>query len=177
MTDTTAAPPTAPETPAEAPPAPQVTYSQSGGLVALLARLGISVAFTSYQSGILYFPGPRRAMGAHLSQTGIAKPMGLTTDGQGRLVLSAGFEVIDFENPLAPHEQINHLFDRCFVPRTLHMTGQLDAHDVGIADRWQHPVRQHPFQLPGHHRPRPQLPARSGNRPSSATSWTRTAAT
>lgn len=111
----------------------EVSYSQSGGLVALLGRLGVSVAFTSYQSGILYFLG-RDANGAHLSQTGIAKPMGLTTDGKGRLVLSAGFEVIDFENPLAPHEQINHLFDRCFVPRTLHMTGQLDAHDVGIAE-------------------------------------------
>jgi uncharacterized protein (TIGR03032 family) len=115
------------------PAAATVTYSQSGGLVALLARLNISVAFTSYQSGILYMLG-RNAKGAHLHQTGIAKPMGLSFDKTGTLVLSSGFQVMTFQNPLAPHERVNNLFDVCFVPRTIYATGQLDAHDIGIAN-------------------------------------------
>jgi uncharacterized protein (TIGR03032 family) len=113
------------------PAASTVKYSQSGGLVALLARHNISVAFTSYQSGLLYLLG-RNAQGAHLHQTGLAKPMGLAY-ANGALTLSSGFQLMSFQNPLAPHERVNNLFDACFVPRGVHYTGQLDAHDVGIA--------------------------------------------
>lgn len=37
-----------------------------------------------------------------------------------------------FENILEPNQQINNTFDTCFVPRRVHVTGQLDAHDVGV---------------------------------------------
>jgi len=37
--------------------APQVEYSVSSGLANRLARSKFSVAFTSYQSGLLYFVG------------------------------------------------------------------------------------------------------------------------
>lgn len=114
------------------PAATTVTYSQSGGLVALLARLNISVAFTSYQSGILYLLG-RNASGAHLHQTGIVKPMGLSFDNAGTLVLSSGYQIMTFQTALAAHERVNSVFDACFVPRTIFSTGQLDAHDVGVA--------------------------------------------
>jgi uncharacterized protein (TIGR03032 family) len=122
-----------PNTPETPPPAvAAVTYSQSGGLVALLARLNISVAFTSYQSGILYLLG-RNAKGAHLHQTGIAKPMGLSFDNAGTLVLSSGYQIMTFKTALAAHERVNGAFDACFVPRITYSTGQLDAHDVGVA--------------------------------------------
>ena len=114
----------------EAPP--PVQYSQSGGWVELLARLNIAVAFTSYQSGILYMLG-RDAAGAHLHETAIAKPMGLARDRSGGLLLSAGYQILRFTNPLAPEESVNNLFDACYVPRTIHVTGQLDAHDIGLA--------------------------------------------
>lgn len=113
------------------PESNSIKYSQSGGLVALLARLNISVAFTSYQSGLLYLLG-RNNQGAHLHQTGIPKPMGLSYDN-GILSLSSGFQIMSFQTPLAPHERVNNLFDACFVPRNVHMTGKLDAHDVGVA--------------------------------------------
>lgn len=114
------------------PAANSVKYSQSGGLVALLARLNISVAFTSYQSGLLYLLG-RNNQGAHLHQTGIPKPMGLSFDANGTLSLSSSYQVMTFHNPLAAHERVNTLFDACFVPRDVHITGRLDAHDVGVA--------------------------------------------
>jgi hypothetical protein len=49
-----------------------VEYSLSPGLVARLANLEISIAFTSYQSSILYFLGRGRE-GAHLHQSGLPR--------------------------------------------------------------------------------------------------------
>ena len=49
---------------AEIDPAPTkadegVEYSLSNGMVARLVQLDVSIAFSSYQSGILYFLGPQ----------------------------------------------------------------------------------------------------------------------
>ncbi|MBF9058612.1 TIGR03032 family protein [Rhodobacterales bacterium HKCCSP123] len=102
----------------------------SGGLVPRLARLGISVAFTSYQSGILYMLGRSPKGGAHVHQAAMPKPMGLSYDGKGGLLVAGGFQIMDMSNVLAPHERVNNTFDHCYVPRRVHMTGHLDAHDV-----------------------------------------------
>lgn len=109
-----------------------VEYSLSPGLVSLLARQNLSIAFTSYQSNLLYMLGVLPSGGAHLHQSAMVKPMGLAGNGKGRLVLAAGFQVIEFENVLAGHERINDTFDACFLPRMTHLTGDLDAHDVGV---------------------------------------------
>ncbi|MDJ0643199.1 MAG: TIGR03032 family protein [Erythrobacter sp.] len=111
---------------------PKVEYSLSGGLLARLAGLKASLAFTSYQSGFLYMLGSGPQGGAQLHQSGMPKPMGLTADGAGKLVLSAGAQLIRFENILNPDQRINQVYDACFMPRTQYVTGQLDAHDVGV---------------------------------------------
>jgi uncharacterized protein (TIGR03032 family) len=105
--------------------------SISGGLAALLQSLGISIAFTSYQSRLLYLLG-QGPNGAHLHQTAIGRPMGLARCGERGLVLTTGHQIIRFENPLAAHEKVNNQFDACYVPRATHLTGELDAHDVGV---------------------------------------------
>jgi uncharacterized protein (TIGR03032 family) len=121
-----------PATPQPAPQPPKVDYSLSGGLVRRLAQNRISLAFTSYQSGILYMLGHNPKGGAQLHQSVMPKPMGLSYDSGGRLTLTGAFQIVRFENALAPHERVNGLFDACFMPRMIHMTGQLDAHDVGL---------------------------------------------
>jgi uncharacterized protein (TIGR03032 family) len=94
--------------------------------------MNASIAFTSYQSGILYFFG-RNADGAHLHQSGVAKPMGLAVDSAGRrLTLVSGANILRFENVLQPNERVNDRFDACYVPRTIHVTGDLDAHDLAL---------------------------------------------
>jgi len=36
---------------------------------------------------------------------------------------------------LEPDQQVNHVFDTCYVPREIFVTGELDAHDIGqLAD-------------------------------------------
>lgn len=112
--------------------APQVTYSQSSGLVARMARDKFSIAFSSYQSGLLYMLGVKPGGGAHLHQSGQPKPMGLSLSASGQLTMSGAYHVIRFENVLAPHERVNHMFDACYVPRRVHFTGALDAHDIGL---------------------------------------------
>jgi uncharacterized protein (TIGR03032 family) len=115
--------------------APQVEYSQSPGLVSRLRQLDVSLALSSYQSGLLYMLGANRAGGLHLHQTAIEKPMGLSWEAGGKLTLAASTQILRYENVLAPHEQINEMFDACFVPRRIHTTGGLDAHDVGVDDQ------------------------------------------
>jgi uncharacterized protein (TIGR03032 family) len=114
----------------------KANYTFSPGLVERLGRLGASLAFTSYQSGLLYLLGRTPKGGAHLHQTAIAKPMGLcvqsSADGRSSIVLCGATSIIRFENILRPDQQINHVFDACFMPRTIHSTGNLDGHDIGI---------------------------------------------
>lgn len=60
------------------------------------------------------------------------KPMGIFWQGEGRLTMAGGMNILRFENVLGVHEKINHMFDACFAPRTIHTIGSLDAHDVGV---------------------------------------------
>ena len=112
--------------------ATKVDYSQSGGLAKRLAQLDCSVAISSYQSGFLYNLGRHPNGGLHLHQAAMPKPMGLSYNGAIGLTLAAGSQIIQFRDVLAAHEQINNTFDACLMPRRVHVTGMLDAHDVGI---------------------------------------------
>lgn len=109
-------------------------YSLSGGLIARLAGLDISLAFTSYQSGLLYMLGSQSNYGAQLHQSVVAKPMGLAMDGTGGLVLTTANAITRYRDVLNPGERINHVFDACYVPRQSWLTGMLDAHDVAVDD-------------------------------------------
>lgn len=109
-----------------------VEYSLSSGLVALLSRLNLSISFSSYQSNLLYMLGVLPNGGPHLHQSSMVKPMGLARNDKGGLILSAGFQIIELANVLQPHERINKSFDACYVPRKIHVTGDLDAHDINI---------------------------------------------
>lgn len=109
-----------------------VTFSHSAGLARRLRGLGCSIAFTSYQSGFLYLLGTTAQGGLHLHQAGMGKPMGLFQQDADRLTLACDARILRFENVLAPHERINDTHDACYVPRRIHHTGLLDAHDIGV---------------------------------------------
>ena len=112
---------------------PDLSYSMSAGLVARLKALDIALAVTSYQSGLFYFIGRNpKTGGLNVHQTPILRPMGLAHTRDGMLVLAAGFHLVRFVNALEPHQRANEIFDACYIPRTVHITGELDAHDVGI---------------------------------------------
>lgn len=122
-----------PEHAGEAAPQTQTTFSASQGLAARLARLDVTLGFTSYQSNLLYVVGRKSDGGLQMHQSRMPRPMGLRFGGEGTLLLSAGTQILRFENVLRPGERANGLYDACFVPRQIHLTGHLDAHDVGLA--------------------------------------------
>jgi uncharacterized protein (TIGR03032 family) len=109
------------------------TYSMSAGLVARLKALDIALAVTSYQSGLLYLIGRNpNTGGLNVHQTPVLRPMGLAQAPDGMLMLVAGFQLIRYVNAVEPHQRANGIFDACYVPRTLYVTGDLDAHDIGV---------------------------------------------
>ncbi|MDM3870002.1 TIGR03032 family protein [Porticoccus sp. W117] len=112
--------------------ASSIEYSVSGGLSALLSRLGVSFAFTSYQSNILYMVGRNASAGINIHQSVMSNPMGLCLEEGGGLTLSAGYEIMRFQNVLDSDQRVNNTFDACYVPRVVNITGRLDAHDVGV---------------------------------------------
>ena len=115
----------------------KVEYSVSNGLVGRLAKLNISIALSSYQSGVLYFIGRNSENGINIHQAPMPRPMGLCMDDKNRLTMTAGHQIMQFENCLQAGQKINHIFDACYVPRLVHITGRLDAHDVGLDSKGQ----------------------------------------
>lgn len=109
-------------------------FSSSGGFVSRLARLGCSVGFTSYQSNLLYLIGRNGNGGLQVHQAQLSKPMGVSFGAPDKLVVSGGRQVFRFRNVLQPDQRANGIYDACFVPRLVHFTGRLDAHDIGLDD-------------------------------------------
>ncbi len=109
----------------------KVTYSISPGFVGMLAKLKVSIAVTSYQSGKLYLLGQNPKGGLMINERFFEKAMGLYSDGN-TLLLATLFQIQRFENILEKDQSVNNTHDACYVPRITHTTGVLDAHDVGL---------------------------------------------
>jgi uncharacterized protein (TIGR03032 family) len=103
----------------------------SSGFAALMARLDLSVAFTSYQSGKLYLLGRNPKGGLMVHERLFRKAMGLAVDGDA-LALATLFQIQRFENVLEEDQSVNHTYDACYVPRVTYTTGVLDAHEIGL---------------------------------------------
>jgi uncharacterized protein (TIGR03032 family) len=58
--------------------------------------------------------------------------MGICVPDKDTILLATLFQIVRFKNVLNPGEQINNVFDACYVPRETYVTGELDAHDVGV---------------------------------------------
>lgn len=111
-----------------------VRYTMSGGFVQLLGRQNISLAVTSYQSGRLYLLGRNPKGGLMVNEQFFRKAMGLSYHG-GSLYLATLAHIYRMENCLRPEERMDATFTECFLPHTAHLTGHLNAHDVGISDQ------------------------------------------
>ena len=96
-----------------------------------LAEHNISLAFTTYQTGKLFFIGHRD--GGHvlsISERTLNRAMGLCVAGQD-LYLSSLYQLWRFKNVLEPgHIYQDH--DRLYVPQLGYTTGDLDIHDIAL---------------------------------------------
>ena len=107
----------------------------SPGLSAFLGANRIGLAISSYQSGKFYLLGQNVNGGLLVDERFFRKAMGICVPDKDTLLLATLFQLIKFKNVLEPDQQVNHVFDTCYVPREIFVTGELDAHDVGqLAD-------------------------------------------
>ncbi len=112
--------------------ASDVRYSISAGFSARLTGLGLSIAFSSYQSGLLYLVGTKPDGGVNIHQMSLPRPMGLHRHGAHGLSVAADDQILHFQNVLEPKERMNDIFDAGFMPRRSEFTGRLDLHDLGV---------------------------------------------
>ncbi len=109
-------------------PAELLRVEASPGFPAFLARERLSLAFSTYQSGKLFFVGLRPDGGLSVRERTFARCMGLWSDGQTLWVATA-WQLWRLANSLAPGE-LEDGHDRLYVPRAGYTTGALDIHDV-----------------------------------------------
>jgi len=123
-------------TSAPAPPTPgakprPLTASASRQFGSWLVDNGISLACTTYQANMLFFVAgaPQGKWSMHHRE--LQRCMGMTAEG-GSLYVSALYQLWRFENVLAPGE-LRDKHDRLYVPKTSHVTGDIDIHDMVMA--------------------------------------------
>jgi uncharacterized protein (TIGR03032 family) len=121
-----------PAEPQKTPPEDRVTYSMSPGLSGFLGAQRIALAVSSYQSGKFYLLGQNVDGGLMVHERFFRKAMGICVPDSETLLLATLFQIVRFKNVLNEGEQINNVFDACYVPRAISVTGELDAHDVGL---------------------------------------------
>lgn len=90
----------------------------------------ISLAFTTYQAGKLFFVGTQPSGRIGVFERTFNRAMGLCGDGQ-TLWLSTAYQLWRFENVLEPGATDGE-FDRLYVPRGCHVTGDIDVHDIAL---------------------------------------------
>ena len=110
-----------------------VTFSVSDGFASFLASQNITVAASSYQSGRLYLVGSHPSGGLVLSEEYFSKAMGLHAHEDDLYVL-ADRHLIHLTNTVATGKRSQGIFDKSFAPKAIHATGDINGHDVAIAN-------------------------------------------
>jgi uncharacterized protein (TIGR03032 family) len=109
---------------------PWLEVTCSRHLTAWLAEQNVSLACTTYQTGKLFLLGRRDDGQLSVFERTFNRCMGLCGDGQ-MLWMTSLYQLWRFENMLKPGEAHNG-YDRLFVPKVGHTTGDLDIHDVAV---------------------------------------------
>lgn len=117
-----------------ASPEPQPLRSvYTAGFPELLDELGISLVVTTYQAGKLVV---LRADGASLNThfRTLHSPMGLAADAQ-RLTVGVPNQILEFHNVPAAAPKIEPVgrHDACYLPRSTHVTGDIQVHELARA--------------------------------------------
>ncbi len=121
-----------PETPNTGGPAPQAPLRSvhTSNLPDILRHFGMSLLVTTYQAGKLVILRPDGdALNTHFRN--FKKPMGMAFDN-GRLAVGTSQEIWEFRNVPAVSARLEPKgkIDACFLPRSGHMTGDIQIHEM-----------------------------------------------
>jgi uncharacterized protein (TIGR03032 family) len=112
---------------------PPLRSVHTASFAPLLEHLDISLLVTTYQAGkLVILRAQDGVVNTHFR--GFNKPMGLACDGQ-RLALGTALEVWEFHNVPAVARKLDPpgTHDACFLPRTSHITGDVQIHEMAWA--------------------------------------------
>ena len=109
---------------------PPLEITTSRQLLAWLAEQKLSLAFTTYQIGKLFFLGLKPNGELSVFERSFNRCMGLCTADNG-LWMSSLYQVWRFEN-LFSEGQTQDNFDRLYLPQVGYTTGDLDIHDIAV---------------------------------------------
>ncbi len=109
---------------------PWVDVTASRNFASWMASRQVSLAFTTYQVGKLFFLGRTADDRLTVFERTFNRCMGLCGDGQ-TLWMSSLYQLWRFENVLRPGQQYQGC-DRLYVPRVGTTTGDLDIHDIAV---------------------------------------------
>jgi ribosomal protein S18 acetylase RimI-like enzyme len=111
---------------------PILSVNVSEQFASWLYQQHVSFAFSTYQTNRLFFVGSSAEGRLKLHERLFDKPMGLYADRE-RLYLGTRYQIWRFDNHFAPGE-MREGCDRLYVPRVAHTTGDLNVHDVALAN-------------------------------------------
>ena len=117
--------------PSRATSAPSLEISCSRQFTAWLAEQNLSLAFTTYQAGKVFFIGLQPDGQLSVFERTFNRCMGLWAEGS-TLIMSSLYQLWRFENALEVGQTHNG-YDCLYVPQVGYVTGDLDVHDVALA--------------------------------------------
>lgn len=100
----------------------------------LLRALGVTLVVSTYQAGKLVFlRADDESLNTHFRT--FPRPMGIASHG-GRLWIGTGTEVWEFHNSTTVARSLSPewKYDGCFLPRRLHITGDILIHEMSATD-------------------------------------------
>lgn len=116
-----------------APAAREVRHEYTHSLPSLLTQLGVSLLVSTYQAGKVVSVGVAQGELA-LSYHNFERPMGLAVKPD-RIAVGARAQIwfLSSAPDLAPHIEPPGRHDSCFLTRSSHFTGEIQAHDLAWA--------------------------------------------
>ncbi|MDD5272972.1 MAG: TIGR03032 family protein, partial [Methylovulum sp.] len=101
---------------------------------ALLNALGVSVLVSTYQAGqLIILRTERDVLNTHFC--GLEKPMGMAAY-KDKLAVGTGYQLWEYVNLPAVADKLTGSIrhDACYLPRTVHITGDIDIHELAYTD-------------------------------------------
>ena len=136
--------------------APTFEINASRQFTSWLASQNLSLVFTTYQAGKVFFIGLRQNGELSVFERTFERCMGLYAHNSS-LYMSSLYQLWRLENALEPG-QIADGYDAVYVPQVGYITGDLDIHDVVLVEPAQPP------KLRGDQQVEPQVPSLNNGR-------------
>ena len=114
----------------DSPKKPSLEIKGSQHLATWLVQQQVSLAFTTYQAGKIFFIGVQPDGSLSIFERTFNRCMGLWATPQ-TIWLSSLYQLWRLENALEPN-QLHEGYDRLYIPQMGYTTGNLDIHDVVI---------------------------------------------